>query len=341
MTAVEDRLDGPRWRTAVDEYPSALAWSPTGSLLAIATLGGDALLADPDDPDAIVTLRSHPLGTLSIAWHPSGNLVATGGQDGHLRLHRPDGTAIADHDLGAWVASLDWQPNGALLAAGAGRVLHLVDPDGAVQLSSQPLPSTVTEVAWATTKRRVAAACYGGVWWFEAEHGPRPAKHFAWKGSVLTVRPSPDGRWLPVGAQDSTVHIWRLWSADELEMNGYPTKVEHLAWHHASRWMAVGNLGEITIWDFAGKGPGGRRPRQVEAHERSISALAYQPDGDLLASGGRDGAVALWDTAGKQIAEVGRCTPTGDEVAALAWAPTGDRLAVATADGTVATYGIR
>jgi WD40 repeat protein len=121
-----------------------------------------------------------------------------------------------------------------------------------------------------------------------------------------------------------------VWSAEELTMQGYPTKVEHLAWHHTSRWLAVGNLGEITLWDCASRGPSGRRPRQLEGHTRHISALEFQTQGDLLASGGADGLVLLWDSSSKGTEPVARIE-VDEAVSALAWSPDGDRLLVATA----------
>jgi hypothetical protein len=42
---------------------------------------------------------------------------------------------------------------------------------------------------------------------------------------------------------------------DVLGHDGYPAKVQHLAWDQSSRHIAVGNIGEITVWNFADKGP--------------------------------------------------------------------------------------
>lgn len=338
-TITADVLASPLWSAVLSDYVSALAWSPDRTQIAAGSLGGESMLLDAATGSISSQLPFHPLGVLDMAWTRDGARVASGGQDGLVRIHGADGKEIAATDLGAWVAALAWRSDGTQLAVGAGKQIHLVTPDGQVLVTGEPATSTITDVAWAVNKRRVAAASYGGVNWYEAEQGSNPVKHFAWKGSILRLAPSPDGRWLTVGAQDNTVHIWRLWSADELEMNGYPTKVEHLAWHHASRWMAVGNMGEITLWDFAGKGPGGRRPQQIDAHSRSIAALAFQPKGDLLASGSRDGTVAVWDTSPKVAVTMSqRSYP--EEVAALAWSPDGTRLAVALASGQIDCFAL-
>lgn len=339
MATTTDVLGTPLWSVGLSDYVSALAWSPDGRRVAAGSLAGESVLVDAATGAVAAQLPVHTLGVLAMAWTPDGARIATGGQDGLVRIHRADGTSASASDLGAWVAALAWRSDGTQLAAGAGRVLRVIGPDGEHLLEGKPATSTITDVAWAVNKRRVAAASYGGVGWYAVEHGPEPVKHFAWKGSILCLAPSPDGRWLTVGAQDNTVHIWRLWSADELEMNGYPTKVEHLAWHHASRWMAVGNLGEITLWDFAGRGPGGRRPQQIDAHTRSIAALAFQPRGALLASGSRDGTVAVWDTAPK-VAVAASQRGYGDEVATLAWSPDGTRLAVALASGQIDCFPV-
>jgi len=335
MAAVAvDVLGEPQWSVGLEDFVSAAAFSPDGLRFAAGSLSGEALVVDAATGASPIVAPHHSMGVLDLSWSPDGMRLAIAGHDGIVRIMHVDGTEIAALHLGGWVSALKWRADGAQLAVAAGRVLHLLNEDGKQLMSSEPLTSTITAIAWAANKRRVVAACYGGVAWFEAEHGPKPVKNFSWKGSILCVAPSPDGRWLTVGAQDNTVHIWRLWSAEELEMNGYPTKVEHLSWHHGSRWMAVGNLGEITIWDFAGKGPGGRRPQQIDAHTRSVSALEFQPGGDLLASGSRDGSVAVWDTSAK-VARLASRRTYGDVVAGLSWAPDGASLAIALASGTI------
>lgn len=325
------------WNHGFDDYVSVLTWEPDGDRLAAASLDGTVRILDGRDGAVVAKLADHPMGVLAAAWAPDGRLVATGGHDGVARVtDATDGTTV---EVGGdeWVACLAWRPDGTLLAIGSGRTLRLVAPDGTVVLTSEPTQSTITSLVWSVDGRRVGASCYGGVGWYEPDHGPAPVKHFAWKGSLLTLAVSPDGRWLTGGAQDQSVHIWRLWSADDLEMSGYPTKVEHLSWHHSSRYLAVGNLGEITVWDFSGRGPSGTRPRQLEGHDRHISALSYQHRGDLLASGGADGKLLIWDGTRRPDRPVDRIADTGAPISTLAWSADDRRIATAHADGRVSS----
>jgi WD40 repeat protein len=59
--------------------------------------------------------------------------------------------------------------------------------------------------------------------------------------------------------------------------------------------------GKIRLWNLQT----GRVETILEGHQREVQALAFQPNGDLLASGSRDGVVRLWSL------------PTGDEVRTL------------------------
>jgi WD40 repeat protein len=74
-------------------------------------------------------------------------------------------------------------------------------------------------------------------------------------------------------------------------------------------------------------------PVILKGHERAVRSVAFSPAADLLASGGLDGKVLLWDVAqGSTRAcfdwEVG-------PVYAVAFAPDGMTLAVAGEEGIV------
>jgi WD40 repeat protein len=333
-----------RWTLDLADHVEVVAPSPDGTMVALGSLGGDAVVVGAATGELLAKLDDHPMGVLAAAWSPDGRRLAVGGQDGVLRLYRSDPALVAAVPLGGWVSSLAWSVDG-LLAAGAGRVLAVLDPDGAVRHVYPDQPSTVADVAWSPDGQRVGVAAYGGIRWYDPRRGDegaeRWARLFAWKGSLLSLAVSPTGRWACGGGQDSTVHIWRLWSGSDLSMSGYPTKIEHLGFRHDGRWLAVGCLGDVTVWDFAGKGPAGRRPARGEGHDRHIAALAWQPAGDRFATGGADGRVAVWPSparTGRDLQPVQvheRATP----VAALAWLGSGGPLAVGHADGHVELLG--
>ncbi|KAG2422139.1 hypothetical protein HXX76_016260, partial [Chlamydomonas incerta] len=72
----------------------------------------------------------------------------------------------------------------------------------------------------------------------------------------------------------------------------------------------------VKLWDL---GAGGTCTRTLKGHIHWVTCLAYSSDGKQLASGGRDNAVWLWDTAsGQGTALAGGL---GATVVSLAWHP--------------------
>jgi WD40 repeat protein len=168
-----------------------------------------------------------------------------------------------------------------------------------------------------------------------------PVRKLEWKGSPLKLAWSLDGKLLAHGNQDATVHFWYADAGLDLQMSGYATKVKELAWDYSSRYLATGGSSAVCIWDCGGKGPGGTTPQLLEGHDETatVSAVAYQRRGFLLASGGRDAQVLLWQPAVKKGPLVGRDQGDG-EVSALAWSPDDKTLAAGFASGAVAAYRI-
>ena len=78
------------------------------------------------------------------------------------------------------------------------------------------------------------------------------------------------------------------------------------------------------------------KPIQLEAHEDNITCLTYQHQGTLLASGGEEGLVALWNPSKQQGALALAKHPSA--VSQLAWSADDQRLAVGTAAGSVLLY---
>ena len=213
----------------------------------------------------------------------------------------------------------------------------MLDAAGRELWRADEAPSTVTDLAWLRDGRRLAVAAYNGVRCHE-RHQPGPVADYGYPGSHLAVAASPEGRWICTGNQDASIHIWRARDAAELTMSGYPGKVSRLAFDDTGRWLASDGSPEVTVWDFAGKGPKGRAPRMLAAHD-TVTALAWRPgNGATLATAGAEGTVALWDATAGRPGRPRTTTTAGwsleDDIAAITWNGSGTLLA-ATRGGTV------
>jgi WD40 repeat protein len=144
-------------------------------------------------------------------------------------------------------------------------------------------------------------------------------------GSVTAVAFSRDGRLLVTAGQDQSVRLWD------------PATGKGLAvWEGLGGPLALSPDGK-TVAAGLGKGGGkepaavqlldtaGKRQRVLRAHPAGVTALAFSPKGDALASAGKDGAVKLWsleDGSSRAIQ-----LPTGEPTTALAFRPDGAVLA--------------
>ena len=70
-----------------------------------------------------------------------------------------------------------------------------------------------------------------------------------------------------------------------------------------------------------------KEPRKLEGHDKAITALAFAPDGKILATGSSDGKICLWDTATDKV--IFRLEGDKDCVYAVAFAPDSKLLATA------------
>jgi len=324
------------WQANLPDHIIGLAWSPDGARLAAATVSGPIVILDSSGKSG-VQLKGHSFGTAAIAWRAIGGMLASAGQDGTVRLWNAlSGAELAALDGGAaWVEKLAWSEDGTRLAAGAGKKVRIWDSTGHLLRELPAQAGTVTDLAWRPGANQLAVLGYGAANIYDAASGAL-AHSFAWKGSPLALAWSPNGKVLAHGNQDATVHFWYAATGIDLQMSGFPSKVRELSWDFTSRYLATGGGPMPCLWDCSGaKGPEGTSPQMLEGHEDTLSALAFQARGYLLASAALDGRVLLWQQANKKAPKVGEFRFEG-EATTLAWSPDDKSLATGSDRGTIA-----
>jgi WD40 repeat protein len=304
------------WTAEVDDAPVSL--SAAGDLIAVAGAAGPAWVLRVDNGEQIGRLDLSA-GSLRAVLSPDAQHLVVSGPGGHALWRRSDGRVLTAA-TGQWSHAAAWADQRVAIASG--RRALVLDADGNELWSTEPAASTVTDVAWLRGGRRLAVAAYGAVRCHE-RHQAAPVVTYPYVGSHLALAVSPNDRWICRGNQDASIHIWRTRDGDELTMAGYPEKVSRLAFDDSGHWLAADGAPDVTVWDFAGKGPSGTAPRLLNAHE-TITALAWRPgSAGHLASGDADGLVALWRaTAGRPEKRMrpARTIQLSAAVAALTWA---------------------
>jgi len=335
---------GQTWNHDAGDHLAALAWLPDGQRLAVVPAEGNIIVLDRATGAVRLTLPPHTSGNCALSIAPTAPRLVTAGHDGKVRLYDTDsGALVRELEAGpGWCEHAQFSPDGKLLATTAGKTLRVWTSAGEQVFESTAHDSTIAALAWRPDSGGVATGCYNGAQLFRARSGawePRSYEELRWKGSIISLTWSPNGRYVAGGSQEATIQFWRLpyRVGEELFMSGYQTKIRELAWDHTSRYLASGGGEIITVWDFSGKGPRGSKPLQIEGHDDRITQLAFQQRGPLLASGGADGRVFISDlrSAKRHRRELSPPAP----IAALAWSPDDQALAIGAADGSVLVWG--
>jgi WD40 repeat protein len=320
------------WHGKLDDFNTSVAWSPEGDRLAVGSVSGQVAIYDAAAGKALhVFEQAHVDGCDALAWRPDGEALATAGRDGKWKLwDTTTGKILAEHDAGAmWAEHLAWSAKpigdrGHLLALGAGNKVTLWNEKGEAVGEPMKVAKTISEIAWIMGGDTLAIATSNEVIVRDALDNT-DERVFKSRDPILNMAFSPSGKWLMTGNQDCSVHVWNTDNGAEMHMRGFAAKVRQLAWHRGSRWLATGGGLTISVWDCSGKGPEGRTPMLLEWHPDQISALQYQPQGDWLASGARDGSIAIWSPTQRQN-QISRAKIESG-VTRVAWSPDGKLLA--------------
>jgi WD40 repeat protein len=279
----------------------------------------------------------------SVAFRPGGFFVATGGDDGTIRIWddaNGEQRALLTGHSGP-VYSVTYSPDAAVIAsAGADHTVRIWDPGTGQQRAQLTGHSAlVRSVAYNQTGTLLASAGDDRmVWIWDAGTGEQVRSLPSNPGVLKSVAFSPDGAILACAGRDLAVWLWEVYGDSEpRRLTGHTSAINTVAF--SADGAAIASAGGdrlIRIWDAAT----GTQQKELRGHTRRVNAVAFSPDGTTVASAGDDDAVLVWSLGTFQI--LARLQGHQGPVYCVAYNTAGAAAAVASAsaDGTARIWDV-
>ena len=339
-----------------------VAFSPDGATLVSTSWGNNTtvILWDTTTWQPRIILKEDHSPFSNIAFSPDGTTLATGGssRDSTVRLWDVD-TGQLIVTLGGhadYINSVAFSPDGATLASASwDNTVWLRDTaTWQPKIILKEYTSAVNSIAFSSDGGTLAT---GGGWQdgkvglWEIETGRRKAIFAGHANGIRTIAFRPDSSTIATAGDDDTDEgRIRLWDTDtgqlKITITGHTSSILSIAFSPDGTTLATaggwpGNSRSsseqdvtIRLWD-ADKG---RLKATLIGATHGVRAIAFSPDGTILAAGIRDRNIQLWDVAAKELVVTLRSN--SHPVSSVAFSPDGRTLASAGGHGNWGAEGV-
>jgi WD40 repeat protein len=310
--------------------PSTLEPIDDGFILT-ASADGTARVWDAESGEELARLVGHTAGLNQAQWSPDGSQVVTASEDGTARIwdvrERTELPILADHKW--YVIDATWSSDGSrILTTDGGGTARIWDPEtGQVQLTlSAHVEDAEAEwdegqgliLTWGCDEKETIFNCMASTARLWDDHTGRELAtlrgHEGWLWEANRTNAPPGSRGsaqILTASEDGTARAWDARSGEELlrldahsagvrgvrqgpadASGGTPGEYRLLTWGcDSGEDSFTCEKGSAKVWD----GHTGQRLLELAGHARVVEEAAWNNDGSLILTSGRDHMTQVWD----------------------------------------------
>jgi WD40 repeat protein/class 3 adenylate cyclase len=314
-----------------------VAFSPDGSMLAIATDSEALRIFDAESGDPLSSTSVEGSGALGLSWSADGRLVSAAWPGAHtVRIVQPT-TGKVIETIGEIEDPFETalSPDGRSIAVASGftpdaQVFDVASGEPRFDLRGHLYP--VASISWSPDGRRIATGANDAsarIW--DGRTGRLQIELLGHAGTLVSVDWNHDGSQLVTSASDGTAKVWDVSEArgrELMSLSGQDTRSGLWAVFSPDGERVIAGDAAITatkIWDVSvtGDAEWGNFPTDLLAPV-DVTLLA---NGQVVAPIDR-GSVAVYDVEnGRRVRTIGPGSGNGDPVVRIATNPDGTRIA--------------